>query len=90
MSLATVNCSGGPRVGKYTVHVEEFQQTALECLRYALSRLIRMIVMRYRQASTSDVIVMDELGKMESMASEFCRAVQEFIVDGKARKQARV
>lgn len=59
--LARVGLRGGVRVGRYGVNVEAF-----ECL--ALPELARRDV---------DLIVIDEIGRMECASQRFCRAVEE-------------
>ncbi len=48
---------GGPRVGKYRVRVEEFEKIGVECLANALRN--------------ADVILLDEIGKMELQSPRF-------------------
>lgn len=63
-TLAHVNLPGPPRVGRYGVDLEAFERVALPALR----------------ASPGDVVLIDELGKME-LASETFRVEVEEIFD---------
>mmetsp|Transcript_31814 Transcript_31814/g.69621 ORF Transcript_31814/g.69621 Transcript_31814/m.69621 type:complete len:224 (+) Transcript_31814:19-690(+) len=57
-SLATEHGGSGPRVGKYTVTMREWEPIALPALDSAL-------------AGSSEVLVMDEIGKMELFSTGF-------------------
>jgi nucleoside-triphosphatase len=66
-TLAHVKLRGPPRVGRYGVDLEAFERVALPSLR----------------ASPGDVVLIDELGKME-LASERFRAAVAEIFEGPA------
>ena len=66
-TLAHVDLPGPPRVGRYGVDLEAFECVALPALR----------------PSPGDVVLIDELGKME-LASERFRGAVEEIFDGPA------
>jgi nucleoside-triphosphatase len=66
-TLAHVDLPGPPRVGRYGVDLEAFERVGLPALR----------------ASPGDVVLIDELGKME-LASERFRGAVEEIFDGRA------
>jgi nucleoside-triphosphatase THEP1 len=51
-----------PRVGKYRVHLKEFEQVGVT----AVSRAIK----------SSEIIIVDEIGKMELFSAKFCRILQ--------------
>ena len=59
-TLAHVQFSGPPRVGKYGVDVEAFERLAIPTL---------------RKPPAASVVVIDELGKMELASDAFCDAV---------------
>jgi nucleoside-triphosphatase len=59
--LASVDLPGPPRVGKYGVNLQAFETLALPAL----------------TTSSGDVVVIDELGKMELASSKFRQAVEE-------------
>jgi nucleoside-triphosphatase len=59
-TLAHVSHSGPPRVGRYGVDLESFERVALPAL---------------EAARDADVVVIDELGKMELASARFCTAV---------------
>jgi nucleoside-triphosphatase len=61
-TLAHVDRSGAPRVGKYGVALEEFERLALPALRVP-----------------ADVVLIDELGKMELASGAFRDAVVELL-----------
>jgi len=57
--LAGVELPGPPRVGKYGVDLEAFERVALPAI----------------SAPDAEVVVIDELGKMELASERFCEAV---------------
>jgi nucleoside-triphosphatase len=59
--LATVGAGGGPRVGRYTVHVREFEAVALPQL---------------EPRPAIRLLVLDEIGKMECLSPAFVEAVR--------------
>lgn len=59
-TLAHVSLPGPPRVSRYGVDLEAFERVALPAL---------------AAAEHADVIVLDELGKMELASERFCKAV---------------
>jgi nucleoside-triphosphatase len=59
-TLAHVDLPGPPRVSKYGVDLEAFERLALPAL---------------ADVTAEDVVVIDELGKMELASEAFCRAV---------------
>jgi nucleoside-triphosphatase len=65
-TLAHVSLPGPPRVGRYGVDLEAFERVALPAL---------------TAAKRADVVVLDELGKME-LASERFRAAVAALFDG--------
>jgi len=58
--LAHVDLPGPPRVGKYGVDLQAFERVALPAI----------------SEPDADVVVLDELGKMELASSRFCDAVR--------------
>ena len=62
-ALAHVSFDGPPRVGKYGVDLAEFERVALPAL----------------DAAPGDVVLIDELGKMELASEPFRAAVEELI-----------
>jgi nucleoside-triphosphatase len=62
--LAHVNLDGPPRVGKYGVDLAAFERVALPAL---------------ADPGTGDVVVIDELGKMELASAAFRDAVQRLL-----------
>jgi nucleoside-triphosphatase len=62
-TLAHVELPGPPRVGRYGVDLEAFERVALPALR----------------ASSGDVVLVDELGKMELASAGFRAAVEELV-----------
>ncbi|MEM4389557.1 MAG: NTPase [Candidatus Micrarchaeia archaeon] len=60
---------GEPRVGKYRVMVEEFERVAIPALEKAIRE--------------KDVIVIDEIGKMEWLSERFRDAVAKALTSGK-------
>jgi len=60
-TLASIGYGRGPRVGRYMVHVEEFE-------RLVLSRI-------NPEYSTAELYVIDEIGKMELMSKRFREGV---------------
>ena len=67
--LAHVNFSGGPRVGKYGVDLAVFERIGVQALEAAT-----------REA---DVMLIDEIGKMELFSDRFQRAVLDALNSGK-------
>jgi nucleoside-triphosphatase len=61
-TLAHVTFSGPPRVGRYGVDLETFERVALPAL---------------AGVKDEEVVVIDELGKMELASEAFCGAVSE-------------
>ena len=61
-TLAHVSLPGPPRVGRYGVDLDAFEHVALPAL---------------DDARRADVVVLDELGKMELASNQFCEAVLE-------------
>jgi nucleoside-triphosphatase len=59
--LASVGSHGGPRVGRYTVHVTEFEAVALAEL---------------EPLPDTELLVLDEIGKMECFSPAFVRAAR--------------
>jgi nucleoside-triphosphatase len=59
-TLAHVDFPGPPRVSKYGVNLEEFERLALPAL---------------AGVRAGDVVLIDELGKMELASEAFCNAV---------------
>jgi nucleoside-triphosphatase len=59
--LATVNGRGGPRVGRYAVHVAEFESVALSQL---------------EPSANVGLLVLDEIGKMECLSAAFVEAAR--------------
>ncbi len=60
--LASVDLPGPPRVGKYGVDVAALERVGVPALEEA--------------ATSADVVVVDEIGKMEMASPRFCRAVE--------------
>lgn len=65
--FAHVDFKGGPRVGKYGVDLEAFERTALRSLQVA--------------AGEVDLMVIDEIGKMELLSKGFRRLVMGLLED---------
>jgi len=61
--LAHVDLAEGPRVGKYRVDVRSFEEVAIPALEEALRE--------------KDLVVIDEIGKMELFSERFRELVQE-------------
>ena len=61
-TLAHVSLPGPPRVGRYGVDLQAFERVALPAL---------------EAARRADVVILDELGKMELASERFCAAVSE-------------
>lgn len=61
--LAHVDLKNGPHVGRYTVDLESFE-------RIGVGAVLRAI-------STADVLVVDEIGKMELLSPAFRKAIRE-------------
>jgi len=66
-TLAHVNLTGAPRVGKYGVDVEAFERVALPALANVPARA---------------VVLIDELGKMELASERFRDAVSQLFASG--------
>lgn len=66
--LARVGGSGGPRVGRYTVDIAALERVGIPAIRAALSR--------------RELVVIDEIGKMEMTSEAFRRAVEEVMASG--------
>lgn len=62
--LAHVDFPGPPRVGKYGVDVEAFERVALPAL---------------KGIRTGQLVVIDEIGKMELASDAFCEAVERLV-----------
>lgn len=62
--LAHVDLPGPPRVGKYGVDLEAFERVALTAL---------------KGIRKGQVVVLDELGKMELASEGFCQAVERLV-----------
>lgn len=62
--------SKGPRVGKYGVHVKEFEELALPCMRITSSG---------PEAKATRVVVVDEIGKMELFSKPFMAAYRQLL-----------
>jgi len=60
--LAHVDLPGPPRVGRYGVDLTAFERVALAAL---------------SDASPGDLVLIDELGKMELASDDFCERVEE-------------
>ena len=67
--LAHVDFNKRYRVGKYGVDIESLNRTGVSALR--------------RAAEQSDLIVVDEIGKMELFSADFREAVKEIVASGK-------
>jgi nucleoside-triphosphatase len=67
--LAHVSFRRSPRVSKYGVDVENLERVAVPALRQA--------------ARECDIVVIDEIGKMELFSSAFREAVQEALASNK-------
>ncbi len=67
--LAHVDVRGPHRVGKYGVDLPSFEATGVD----ALERAVR----------DRDLIIIDEVGKMELFSDRFRRAVEEAVASGK-------
>ena len=65
--LAHADFSGPPRVGRYGVDLEAFERVALPALRHPV---------------TGEVVVIDELGKMELASAAFRDAVRRLLGSG--------
>jgi nucleoside-triphosphatase len=65
-TLAHTSLPGPPRVGRYGVDLEAFERVALPSL---------------ERAGMADVVVVDELGKMELASDRFCEAASR-LFDG--------
>ncbi|MBC8525782.1 MAG: NTPase [Candidatus Cloacimonetes bacterium] len=63
MVMAEVNFKSRYRVGKYGVNVKAFEKIGIPALKKA--------------NETSDLIVVDEIGKMEMFCSNFCKILEE-------------
>ena len=67
--LAQVNQKEGPQVGKYRVNLLDLDRVGVAALRQALKE--------------SDLVVIDEIGKMELLSSRFKEAVTQVLNSGK-------
>ena len=67
--LAHVNISSRFRVGKYGVDINNLERIGVPCLQKAV-----------RQC---DLVVVDEIGRMELLSDGFCKAIYEIIKSGK-------
>ena len=67
--LAHVRLSGGPRVGKYTVNLKDLDEVGVAAILNAVKEC--------------DVIVIDEVGKMELFSPRFVEAVERALRSGK-------
>jgi nucleoside-triphosphatase len=67
--LAHIHQSRGPKVGKYTVNLEDLATIGAGAIREAVR--------------TVDIIVIDEVGPMELFSREFRVAVEEVVESGK-------
>jgi len=67
--LAHIHQSRGPKVGKYTVNLEDLATIGAGAIREAVR--------------TVDIIVIDEVGPMELFSREFREAVEEAVESGK-------
>ena len=67
--LAHVNFNKRYRVGKYGVDIESLNRTGVSALRRAVEH--------------SDLVVVDEIGKMELFSADFREAVKEIVASGK-------
>lgn len=63
--LSHVQIKGSPRVSRYGVNLTDLEDIGVEALRQAIAE--------------SDLVVVDEIGKMELFSEEFRRAVMEAI-----------
>ena len=63
--LARVNEKVGPKVGKYTINLESFEKIALPALDFAFENC--------------DLVVIDEIGKMEAFSKRFMEKVFEIL-----------
>ncbi len=67
VTLAHVSLPGPPRVSRYGIDLNAFERVALPAL---------------DAAKRSDMLVLDELGKMELASARFCEAVLTLFDDG--------
>jgi nucleoside-triphosphatase len=67
--LAHINHSGGPRVGRYGVNLEDLEGIGVKAVVDAVEML--------------DVVVVDEVGPMELFSEEFRKAVKRAVESGK-------
>ena len=67
--LASIKQKFGPRLGKYKINLKEFERVALPALDFALKKC--------------DVIVIDEIGKMEWFSQKFRERVFEILNSNK-------
>jgi nucleoside-triphosphatase THEP1 len=77
--LAGVSSACAPKVGKYNVCVHEFEAAALECLRCAGTSLVRTYENFSQVNSQTNLIVIDELGKMETYSNAFADAFEQLL-----------
>jgi nucleoside-triphosphatase len=66
--LARVGTSGGPRVGRYTVDVGALERVGVPALLAARRR--------------RELVVIDEIGKMEMLSPAFRHAVEDILASG--------
>ena len=64
-TLASAGSRKGPRVGRYIVHIEEFEKLVLRQIDPG--------------ATPADLYVIDEIGKMELLSSEFQNKLMELL-----------
>lgn len=67
--LASISFPEGPRIGKYRVNIEGFENVALPALDFALNKC--------------DIICIDELGRMEFFSRRFIQKVDEAVKSDK-------
>ncbi|MEM5790813.1 MAG: NTPase [Candidatus Aenigmatarchaeota archaeon] len=64
--FASVDFKIGPRIGKYGINIGAFEKIALKAIDFAIQN--------------SDVIILDEIGKMEFLSKEFEKKIYELIL----------
>lgn len=67
--LAHVKYRTGPRVGKYRVNISDLEKVGVNAIMHAIEKC--------------DVIVIDEVGKMELFSPKFVKAVEEALASNK-------
>ena len=67
--LAHVNQKNGPRISKYRVNMDDLENIGVNGIKSAISN--------------SDIIIIDEIGKMELFSKEFCNVILEAIDEKK-------